>query len=359
MQQEFILQSYNYTLPPENIAQHPADSRENSRLLILNKHNGARKHDQFHNIQHLLNPGDLLVINDTKVFPARLYGKKESGGKVEVFLLSYPVETNREDKQKQAVVTTLIKSSKRPKPGSTLFLGPELHAEVEELLNGGKVKIKLIYSSDTNLSTILEKYGKIPLPPYISRKNGTTEDDRQRYQTVYAKNPGAVAAPTAGLHFSEELLGDIQKKGVDTTRITLHVGHGTFAPVRCDDIRTHNIHQEYVSVSTESAEKINRTKEAGGKIWAVGTTTVRTIEFMADSEGKVQAGNDWCGLYILPGYEFKVVDNLITNFHLPESSLLFLVSALCGRETLMTAYQEAIHKGYRFYSYGDAMAICG
>jgi len=358
MQQKFSLQSYNYTLPPENIAQHPADARVNSRLLILKKTTGKREHSNFHTVIDLLNPGDLLVVNDTKVFPARLYGKKESGGKVEVFLLSYPVETHLSEKKKQAEVTSLIKSSKRPKPGMTLYLGPDLEAEVLELLDGGKVKIRLSYSYDKDLSAILEKYGQVPLPPYISRKEGTTEEDRERYQTVYAKNPGAVAAPTAGLHFSEKLLQDIRKKGVNTTQITLHVGHGTFAPVRCDDIREHIIHQEYVSVSSESADKINMTRKAGGKIWAVGTTTVRTIEFMTDANGKVVAGDDWCGLYIMPGYEFKVVNNLITNFHLPESSLLFLVSALCGKESLMDTYQEAISMGYRFYSYGDAMAIC-
>ncbi len=357
MQQEFSLQAYNYTLPPENIAQHPADARENSRLLILNSEKGTREHGRFHQIIDLLNPGDLLVVNNTKVFPARLFGHKESGGKVEVFLLSYPVETVNGDAKKRAEVTTLIKSSKRPKPGSLLFLGPDLKARVLELLDGGKVTIELSYSHDKDLSAILENYGQVPLPPYISRKEGTTDEDRERYQTVYAQTPGAVAAPTAGLHFSEELLEAIREKGVDFTGITLHVGHGTFAPVRCEDIREHKIHQEYVSVSQESADKINAVRKAGGKIWAVGTTTVRTLEFMTDAAGRVQAGDDWCGLYIMPGYTFKVVDNLITNFHLPESSLLFLVSALCGRETLMKTYQEAITMGYRFYSYGDAMAL--
>jgi S-adenosylmethionine:tRNA ribosyltransferase-isomerase len=359
MQQEFSLQAYNYTLPPENIAQHPADARENSRLLILGRENGKQEHGHFHQIIDLLNPGDLLVVNNTRVFPARLHGRKESGGKVEVFLLSYPVEKETATQEKRAEVTTLIKSSKRPKPGSLLFLGPDLTARVLELLDGGKVTIELSYSSSKDLSTILEECGQVPLPPYISRKDGTTEDDRKRYQTVYAQTPGAVAAPTAGLHFSEKLLQAIQDKGVDFTQITLHVGHGTFAPVRCEDIREHTIHQEYVSVSQASADKINAVRKAGGKIWAVGTTTVRTLEFMADKDGRLQAGNNWCGLYIMPGYEFKVVDNLITNFHLPESSLLFLVSALCGRETLMTTYREAIKKGYRFYSYGDAMAVCG
>ncbi len=359
MQQEFALQSYNYTLPPENIAQHPADARVNSRLLILNKTTGKREHGNFHNIIDLLNPGDLLVVNNTKVFPARLFGKKESGGKVEVFLLSYPVERAIDPQKKQAVVTALIKSSKRPKPGTTLYLGPELEAEVLELQDGGKVQIKLNYSLEKDLPAILEKYGQVPLPPYISRVEGSTEEDRERYQTVYAKKPGAVAAPTAGLHFSNDLLQKIHEKGVNSTQITLHVGHGTFAPVRCEDIREHTIHREYVSVSSASAEIMNSTRKAGGKIWAVGTTTVRAIEFMTDNSGNVIPGNDWCGLYIMPGFEFKMVDNLITNFHLPESSLLFLVSALCGRESLMSTYQVAIARGYRFYSYGDAMAISG
>ncbi len=358
MQQEFSLKAYNYTLPSENIAQHPADTRENSRLLIMHREIGKWQHGTFHQIIDLLNPGDLLVVNNTKVFPARLYGRKESGGKVEVFLLSYPVLKKDDEIKKRAEVTALIKSSKRPKPGTHLLLGPDLDARVLELLDGGKVKIELTYSRDKELSTILEQYGQVPLPPYISRKDGTTEEDRKRYQTVYADKPGAVAAPTAGLHFSEKLLQSIRQKGVDTTQITLHVGHGTFAPVRCEDIRDHIIHEEYVSVSAESADKINSVRKNGGKIWAVGTTTVRTLEFMSDQEGQVQAGDDWCGLYILPGYQFKVVDNLITNFHLPESSLLFLVSALCGRKPLMESYREAIDMGYRFYSYGDAMAIC-
>lgn len=359
MQQDFDLQSYNYTLPAENIAQHPADARENSRLLILHRNTQQQEHKNFYDIIKLFNPGDLLVVNNTKVFPARLYGQKETGGKVEVFLLSYPVEkTSTDHSEKKAEVTSLIKSSKRPKPGTLLYLGPELKATILKLLDDGKVQIELRYDAAKDLATILGKHGQVPLPPYISREEGTTEEDRKRYQTVYAREPGAVAAPTAGLHFSKELLEAIHKKGVESTQITLHVGHGTFAPVRCKDIREHQIHEEYISISRESAEKINSVRKNGGKIWAVGTTTVRTIEFMTDANGSVQAGNGWCDLYILPGYQFKTVDNLITNFHLPESSLLFLVSALYGRETLMDTYQQAIALGYRFYSYGDAMVIC-
>jgi len=361
MQQDFFLKAYNYTLPVKNIAQHPADARENSRLLILNKNNHEQKHTHFHDIVALFNSGDLLVVNNTRVFPARLYGKKETGGKVEVFLLAYPVEKEGTHiNEKKAEVISLIKSSKRPKTGSTLQLGPELQATVLELLPDGKVIIELCYqiTQTKNLSTILSQYGQVPLPPYIARKDGTTTEDRKRYQTVYATTPGAVAAPTAGLHFSKDLLTAIHKKGVQCTEITLHVGHGTFAPVRTEDIREHQIHKEYISVSQESAEAINTVRKNGGKIWAVGTTSVRTIEFMTDSDGMVQAGNGWCDLYILPGYTFKTVDNLITNFHLPESSLLFLVSALYGRKALMNTYQQAIEMGYRFYSYGDAMVIC-
>jgi len=358
MQQDFSLKAYNYTLPAENIAQHPADARENSRLLILNRHTKQQKHGMFHDILGLFQPGDLLVVNNTKVFPARLHGNKESGGKVEVFLLAYPVEqTSSNGTEKRAEVTCLIKSSKRPKVGSILQLGPELKAHILELLADGKVQVELQYKASQDLATILANHGQVPLPPYISRKDGTTEEDQKRYQTVYAKEPGAVAAPTAGLHFSETLLTAIHAKGVESTQITLHVGHGTFAPVRCEDIREHQIHEEYISVSQESADKINAVRKNGGKIWAVGTTTVRTIEFMTDAKGEVQPGNGWCNLYILPGYTFKTVDNLITNFHLPESSLLFLVSALYGREALMSTYQQAITEGYRFYSYGDAMVI--
>lgn len=357
MQQDLSLTAYDYTLPPENIAQHPADARENSRLLILHRKTNIREHTKFHQIIDLLNPGDLLVVNNTKVFPARLLGHKESGGKVEVFLLSYPLEQPTENNERHASVTALIKSSKRPKPGSNLVLAPDLSATVIELLDDGKVKIELHYPADIDLTSILERYGQVPLPPYITREEGSTEEDRKRYQTVYAQNPGAVAAPTAGLHFSKELLQSIKEKGIETTQITLHVGHGTFSPVRCEDITQHDIHEEYISVSKESADKINQVRKQGGKIWAVGTTTVRTLEFMADQNGNIQSGYGWCKLYIVPGFQFKIVDNVITNFHLPESSLLFLVAALCGRETLLETYTEAIQTGYRFYSYGDAMAI--
>ncbi|MDP3695114.1 MAG: tRNA preQ1(34) S-adenosylmethionine ribosyltransferase-isomerase QueA, partial [Desulfocapsaceae bacterium] len=305
-------------------------------------------------------PGDLLVINDTKVFPARLLGQKDTGGKAEVFLLSYPLQTeNTAEKADSAtaVATALIKSSKRPHPGSTITINHDLSCTILEQLGEGRVRIALHYDRQKELAEILKNHGQIPLPPYIARTNGSTDEDSNRYQTVYANQPGAVAAPTAGLHFSETLLEKIREKGVSIARITLHVGYGTFAPVRTEAILDHIIHQEYIHISKENAEKINTVRQEGGKIWAVGTTTVRALEFAGNKEGQVQPTDGWCNLYIVPGYSFRIIDNLITNFHLPQSSLLFLVSALCGRERLLDCYQEAITLGYRFYSYGDAMAI--
>ena len=356
MQQDFTLNAYDFPLPPENIAQHPADRREDSRLFVLHRQTDLREHRHFMDIVDLLQKGDLLVINDTKVFPARLLGRKDTGGKAEVFLLSYPLlsETGTE---MSATATALIKSSKRPRPGSVITINDDLSCTILEELSEGRVSIALHYDRQKGLTEILKDHGQIPLPPYIARANGSTEEDSRRYQTVYASQPGAVAAPTAGLHFSETLLEEISRKGVSIARITLHVGFGTFAPVRSEAIRDHTIHKEYVHISQENAETINRVRREGGKIWAVGTTTVRALEFAGDEQGKVQPTDDWCDLYIMPGFRFKVVDNLITNFHLPQSSLLFLVSALCGRERLLECYRQAIALGYRFYSYGDAMAI--
>ena len=360
MQQDFTLKAYDYPLPPENIAQHPADRREDSRLFVLHRATDKREHRTFTDIVDLLQPGDLLVINDTRVFPARLLGQKDTGGKAEVFLLSYPLlieDTEEKAASTTAVATALIKSSKRPRPGSVITINNDLSCTILEQLGEGRVRIALHYDRKKELTEILKSHGQIPLPPYIARTNGSTAEDSNRYQTVYADQPGAVAAPTAGLHFSETLLEKISNKGVSIARITLHVGYGTFAPVRTEAILDHTIHQEYVHISKENAEKINTVRQEGGKIWAVGTTTVRALEFAGNQEGKVQPTDGWCDLYIVPGYRFKVIDNLITNFHLPQSSLLFLVSALCGRERLLDCYQEAITLGYRFYSYGDAMAI--
>ncbi len=359
MQQDFTLKAYDFPLPPENIAQHPTDRREDSRLFVLHRKTDLREHLHFTDIIDLLQKGDLLVVNDTKVFPARLLGRKDTGGKAEVFLLSYPQLTEGRTDTAAATATALIKSSKRPRPGSVITVGDDLSCTILERLDEGRVSIALHYDRHKDLTEILGKHGQIPLPPYIERDKGSTEEDSTRYQTVYASQPGAVAAPTAGLHFSEGLLEKIREKGVSIATITLHVGYGTFAPVHAEAIRDHIIHKEYVHISEENAETINRVRQEGGKIWAVGTTTVRALEFAGDEQGKVQPTDDWCDLYIMPGYRFKVIDNLITNFHLPQSSLLFLVSALCGRERLLECYSQAVAQGYRFYSYGDAMAILG
>ncbi len=349
----YSLSSYDYPLPEHLIAQEPAEQRDQSRLMVLDCVANQIRHRRFAAVGELFRPGDLLVVNNSKVFPARLFGKKESGGRVELLLLHFP-ESNIPG---EATALALLRSSKRPQSQSQLFFADDLHAKVEELLPDGKVKITLLYPTDVDLSTLLEQYGQLPLPPYIRRPKGNTVADSQRYQTEYAHHIGSVAAPTAGLHFSRDLLSELEKKGIKQASVTLHVGYGTFAPVRSSDIREHQIHQEFVRVPHETAARINATRSAGGRIWAVGTTTARTLEFATDKTGCVLPVEGLCGLYIYPGYRFKVVDNLITNFHLPCSSLLFLISALVGRAQILTAYAEAVAQGYRFFSYGDAMAV--
>lgn len=353
MDQDFTLTAYTYHLPPENIAQRPADRRDQSRLLLLDTADNSRRHLHFSDISGYIGSDDMLVVNDTRVFPARFFGRKQSGGQVEVFLLGYPAFGNRPG---TAEVEALLKSSKRARPGTVITIGPHLLCTVEELLEGGKARLTLQY--DGELATVLATCGQVPLPPYISREDGTTPEDIDRYQTVYARLPGAVAAPTAGLHFTEELLAGLSSRGVLLGSVTLHVGYGTFAPVRTEQILEHRIHQEYVMVPPSTVEMIEQTRRRGGRVWAVGTTTVRALEFAARS-GRLEPAEGWCDLYIYPGFTFRVIDNLITNFHLPGSSLMFLVAALCGRRTLLECYQEAIREGYRFYSYGDAMAIVG
>ncbi len=360
MQDDFSLNAYSYELPEDNIAQHPADKRDNSKLLVLRRQNCSFEHKQFKDIIDLIPAGDILVVNDTKVFPARLHGKKTTGGKVEIFLLELPIPSDHHvtgTEPKTASAKALIKSSKKPRVGSTIVINAALSCTIMEHLDGGKALIELEYPPKLSLTELLSDCGHIPLPPYIERSQGTTSEDQKRYQTVYAKEEGAVAAPTAGLHFTDTLLDHLHSKGVQLAKITLHVGYGTFAPVRTEHIEKHHIHEEYVHISKKNARKINEVKINGGKVWAVGTTTVRALEFASDENGQVLSSRSWCDLYIVPGYQFKVIDHLITNFHLPQSSLLFLVSALCSRTTLLDSYQEAISKGYRFYSYGDAMAI--
>ncbi|MFW2365761.1 MAG: tRNA preQ1(34) S-adenosylmethionine ribosyltransferase-isomerase QueA [Desulforhopalus sp.] len=355
MQKDLLLSSYNYHLPEHLIAQHPVDQRDNSRLMVVDCGNGTNVHKRFADIEKIIGPEDMLVINDTRVFPARLYGRKETGGKVELFLLEFPVKSHEQNGI--AEVQALIKSSKRPGIGTLIVINESLSCIVIEELGAGKAKLRLQYNRSSGLREILDQYGQVPLPPYIKRSDGSSPKDVQRYQTVYADQPGAVAAPTAGLHFTDELLKTISDNGTQLGRVTLHVGYGTFAPVRETDITKHQIHREYLTIGSETVDKVYETKKRGGKIWAVGTTTVRALEFGARSGGKLEPVEDWCDLYIYPGFQFKVIDNLITNFHLPDSSLMFLVSALCGRQRLLSCYQEAIREHYRFFSYGDAMAI--
>lgn len=358
---QFDIESYHYHLPQELIAQEPAANRDESRLLALDYTTGSRRDLTFGDIISFFEPGDLLVVNDTRVFPARLLGKKESGGRVELLLLHYPVPLGQPDTTGSpyalAEAAGLVKSSKRPRRGQKLIFGEDLFAEVLEVLPAGKVRVRLGFRG--RLGELLERYGQMPLPPYIKRPAGESGQDRTRYQTVYAAEIGAIAAPTAGLHFTPELLGIIREKGVRVESVTLHVGYGTFAPVRVTDIRRHDIHSEFLSVSKDTAEAINEATTGGARVWAVGTTTVRALEFAADEEGQVHEKQGWCSLYIYPGYRFRVVKNLITNFHLPGSSLLFMVSALAGRENMLACYNHAVRCRYRFFSYGDAMVIYG
>ncbi len=357
----YDISAYHYDLPEEMIAQVPTEQRDASRLLALDRSTGKFHDHAFGDLPDFLRPGDLLVANNTKVFPARLLGRKDTGGKVELLILEYPDlgrEAADEGKKgwRRIPVTGLLKSSKQPKSGSALFFNNDLRGAVLEAVDG-KARVNLTYRG--SLALLLEENGLTPLPPYIRRREGEQPGDRRRYQTIYAENTGAIAAPTAGLHFTPELLERLGKKGVGFTAITLHVGYGTFAPVRVQDIREHRIHAEFLTVSPETARQINETVAAGGRLFAVGTTTVRCLEFAATENGQVMPTQGWCDLYIYPGYKFKLVKNLITNFHLPGSSLLFMVSALAGRDLVLDCYRHAVNSGYRFFSYGDAMLIMG
>ncbi|CDE68622.1 s-adenosylmethionine:tRNA ribosyltransferase-isomerase [Clostridium sp. CAG:277] len=335
---------FDYELPQELIAQDPLEQRDSSRLLILDKKTGERTHRIFHDIIDYLHEGDCLVINNTKVIPARLIGEREgTGGKVEVLLLKRKTDN---------VWETLVKPGKKARPGIRLsFGGGLLHAEVQEVVDEGNRLIRFEYEGI--FEEILDQLGQMPLPPYITHQL----KDKNRYQTVYAKYEGSAAAPTAGLHFTEELLQKIQEKGVKIARVTLHVGLGTFRPVKVDDVTQHHMHTEFYHVSQEAADIINETKKQGGRVICVGTTSCRTIESAADGQGVVQATEGDTDIFIYPGYQFKVLDCLITNFHLPESTLLMLVSALAGKENIMAAYKEAVEMKYRFFSFGDAMFI--
>lgn len=335
---------FYFDLPQELIAQDPLEDRSGSRLLLLNKSTGETEHHIFHEIINYLNPGDCLVLNNTKVIPARLMGVREdTGASVEVLLLK---------RRENDIWETLVRPGKKARPGMRLvFGGGLLKAEVMEIVEEGNRLIRFSYEGI--FEEILDKLGEMPLPPYITHKL----KDNNRYQTVYAKYEGSAAAPTAGLHFTNELLGKIEEKGVDIAYVTLHVGLGTFRPVKTENILEHHMHSEYYQVSKEAAHKINKAKESGHRVICVGTTSCRTIESAAGENGRLA---ECCGnteIFIYPGYRFKVLDALITNFHLPESTLLMLVSALAGRENVLHAYEEAIKERYRFFSFGDAMFI--
>ena len=337
-------QDFYFDLPEELIAQDPLEDRSSSRLLVLDKKTGATSHHIFREIKDYLKPGDCLVINDTKVIPARLIGEKEgTGGKVEVLLLK---------RKGNDVWETLVKPGKKMKPGARVSFGDGLlKGEVLEVVEEGNRLIHFEYEGI--FEEILDQLGQMPLPPYITHQL----EDKNRYQTVYAKHEGSAAAPTAGLHFTPELLEQVKEMGVDIAHVTLHVGLGTFRPVKVDDVEKHHMHSEFYIVEEDQAKLINDTKKNGGRVIAVGTTSCRTLESATGEDGIVKATSGWTEIFIYPGYKFKCIDALITNFHLPESTLLMLVSALAGKEKIMHAYEVAVQERYRFFSFGDAMFI--
>lgn len=337
-------QDFYYELPEELIAQDPLEDRSSSRLLVLDKESGAVSHHVFKDVIDYLNEGDCLVINDTKVLPARLIGAKVgTDAKIEVLLLK---------RKENNIWETLVKPGKKAKIGTKISFGDGLlMGEVVDIVEEGNRLIQFAYEGI--FEEILDQLGQMPLPPYITHHL----EDKNRYQTVYAEHTGSAAAPTAGLHFTPELLEKIEKKGVDIARVTLHVGLGTFRPVKVDEITDHHMHSEFFQIEEGAATKINRAKDTGKKVICVGTTSCRTVESAADETGHLKACSGWTEIFIYPGYQFKVLDSLITNFHLPESTLVMLVSALAGREHVLAAYEEAVKERYRFFSFGDAMMI--
>ncbi len=338
------VKDFDYELPQELIAQDPIEHRDESRLMVLNRETGETEHRIFHDVIEYLQPGDCLVINNTKVIPARLYGiRKETGAQIEVLLLK---------RKENDIWETLVKPGKKCKIGTELEFGEGLlKGTVVDVVEEGNRLIRFSYEGI--FEEILDRLGQMPLPPYITHEL----KDKNRYQTVYAKHEGSAAAPTAGLHFTEELLGKIREKGIDIAEVTLHVGLGTFRPVKVDTIEEHHMHSEFYIIDEEAAEKINRAKDSGHRVICVGTTSCRTVESAADESGHLRACSGWTEIFIYPGYRFKTLDCLITNFHLPQSTLVMLVSALAGREHILNAYQQAIDERYRFFSFGDAMLI--
>jgi S-adenosylmethionine:tRNA ribosyltransferase-isomerase len=340
------LSDYDYNLPESFIAQFPTEPRDHCKMLVVHRNSGVLEHRLFFEIQQFLRPGDLLVINETQVFPARLIGQKATGGKIEVFLLE-PLEND--------TWKALVKPGRRFRRGSVAhFGGRQLTVTVVEELDEGIRKIKVAPGGET-FFTLLNQIGHIPLPPYIRRED--TPQDRADYQTVYAQQTGSVAAPTAGLHFTRELLQQITDAGISIVPVTLHIGLDTFRPVSVENILDHHMHTEFYRISETSAEKINATRRQGGRVVAVGTTSVRTLETAGNSAGDVRAGSGWSDLFIYPGYPWQVVDGIITNFHLPKSSLMMMIAAFTGLPQLKDAYATAMSQNYRFFSYGDAMLI--
>lgn len=340
----FKTSDFYYDLPEELIAQVPLENRTHSRLMVLDKSTGDIEHKHFYDIVDYLNEGDCIVINDTKVLPARLFGTKKDTHAVIELLLLKRVENKKWE--------TLVKPGKKAKTGTKIvFKEGLLEGEIVEVLDTGNRIIEFKY--DGIFEEILNELGEMPLPPYIHEKL----EDKDRYQTVYASHPGSAAAPTAGLHFNNEIIKKLEDKGVDIARLTLHVGLGTFRPVKVEFITEHKMHSEYFEITEEAAQKINKAKQNGKRIISVGTTSTRTLETVSDENGVVKPTSGWTDIFIYPGYKFKLVDGLITNFHLPESTLIMLVSTLAGKKNTMNAYNEAVKEGYRFFSFGDAMFI--
>lgn len=337
------LEEFNYNLPERLIAQTPIEKRDESRLLVLHRATGKLEHRHFYDLPEYLNAGDVLVINDTKVLPARLYAHKETGAAIELVLIQQ-VDMNH--------WKALVRPGRKAQPGTRLlFESPKLTAEVEAVIEEGMRLIRFDFSG--NFFEILDEIGNMPLPPYIKEKL----EDQDRYQPVYAREKGSAAAPTAGLHFTPELLNTIEKKGVIIVKVLLHVGLGTFRPVKVENIEEHQMHAEFYQVTQEAAETINKAREKGGRVFAVGTTSTRTLETVADESGIMKEESGWTRKFIYPGYRYKIVDALITNFHLPQSTLLMLISAFASKDQIFHAYEEAIQKEYRFFSFGDAMLI--
>lgn len=342
------LSEFDYDLPPDLIAQEPMPERSHSRLLRVDRQSGNQSHHTFFDLGSLLPADCLLVLNDTRVFPARLHGRKSSGGRIEVLLVHRLPEAGE-------TWEVICKGAQNMRVNTRLHFAPELSALWRTAPSEGRGVLE--FFPRTDFTSLLERYGEVPLPPYIKRPSGMGSEDRERYQTVYARHSGAIAAPTAGLHFTPELLAALRQRGIETALLTLHVGAGTFQPVRVDQVESHTMEEEEYDIAPAVAERIYTAKKSGRKIIAVGTTTTRALESACDDNGVLQAGRRRTALFIYPGFRFQVIDGLITNFHLPRSTLLMLVSAFAGRELILKAYAEAVAQRYRFYSYGDAMLI--